>query len=352
MKATNLNRIGVVVYDLEKTKAEYERVYGISEWGTAEVVPSNPVSYGRTLSRTPGTWRSAIGTTTPRAGEEGPGGRPAVPVTFELIEPTGGESPFNEHLRIKREGIAFLQIACDASDEAAIASHFESLGIEQLYTAEIDGQQRTFWDTRDELGGFLVEMVPHTEPRNSTGLAGDDTAPMPVQGIFHFGVLVHDVLKAIPHYRDILGIEVFEAKTWETGYGRLDKPFYRGKPADNGYFTAQGAAGDFGFEIIETTYGECHYNKEFFDVRGPGIHHFFGWMTKNDQDWDRVVNDMTQAGHPLIMGSPLRGEAAEFGYFDTFDSLGGYLIEIVVRRRTPDPKFMEPDWIIDFEEQA
>lgn len=349
MKTTKLNRIGVVVYDLDKAKAEYERVYGINEWETAEVTPSEPVSYGRKLTRTPGTWRSAIGTTGPRAGESGPTGEAALPVTFELIEPTGGESPFNEHLRIKREGIAFIQVACDASDQAQIAAHFEGLGIPPVYEALIDGSPRTFFDTRDELGGFLVEMVPASEDRTAPAA---ESAPMPVQGIFHFGVLVHDVLKAVPHYRDIFGIDVFETKTWETGAGRLDDPYYRGEKTVNGYFTAQGRAEDFGFEIIEMTHGECHYNKEFFDIRGPGIHHFFGWMTKDDAEWDRVVKDMTDAGHPLIMGSDLRGGAAEFGYFDTFDALGGYLIEIVVRRRTPDAKYAQPDWIIDYGELA
>lgn len=347
MKTTKLNRIGVVVYDLDKAITEYQRIYGIQNWETANVIPSNAISYSRELSRTPGTWRSAIGTTAVKDNDIGPNGGPARPVTFELIEPTGGESPFNEHLRIKREGICFLQVATEATDQAQIEEHFSKLGISSIYSAEIDGSTRKFFDTRDQLGGFLVEMVPTPEKHIAQEI---DEPPIPIQGIYHFGVLVHDVLKAIPHYRDIFGIEVFETKTWETGQGRLDDPYYRGEKTVNGYFTAQGHTADFGFEIIETTHGNCHYNKEFFDIRGPGIHHFFGWMTKEDEAWDSIVARMTEAGHPLIMGSPLRGGAAEFGYFDTFDSLGGYLIEIVIRRHTPKEKYAQPDWIIDYGE--
>lgn len=349
IETTTLLRIGVVVYDLDAKMKEYSRIYGISDWETGEHAPTDAVAHGRRLATTPGTWRSAVGTTPAVNGEKGPGGRPASSLTFELVEPTGGESPFNEFLRTKREGIAFLQVRSTAADDAAVAKHFETLGYDVAYTATVDGTTRTFFDTREKLGGFLVEMLPATA--EGPAQVSTDTRPtQPVQGMYHFGVLVHDVMAALPHYRDVFGIQRYEMKTWETGFGRLDKPYYRGKDGDTGYFTAQGTAGDFGFEIISVNHGDCHYNREFFDERGPGIHHYFAWMTTEDTEWDEVVASMTEAGHPLCMGSDLRGGAAEFGYFDTFDALGGYLIEIVVRREPPKPEFAAPDWVVDFEE--
>lgn len=347
MKTTNLNRIGVIVKDLDARIADYERLYGITEWERGEFAPEDAVAFGRRTEKTPGTWRSAIGTTTPRDGEEGPGGRPATGLTFELIEPTGGETPFNHFRLTKGEGIAFIQVASDAADTDAVNKHFADLGIEQAYSATVDGTQRVFFDTRKALGGFYVEMVPAAEERQTD--SGNVKAPMPLQGMYHFGVLVHDVLEVLPNYRDIFGINPFDMKTWEKEHGRLDDPYYRGEKRPTGYFTAQGTAGDFGFEIIEINYGDCHYNREFFDDRGPGIHHYFGWMTKDDAEWDKVVKEMTDAGHGLCMGSTLRAKAAEFGYFDTFEALGGYLIEIVIRRETPDPKF-GPDYVIDYRE--
>lgn len=347
MKTTHLNRIGVVVKDLDKAISEYQRLYRISTWERAEVTPEESVSHGRKLG-TAGSWRSAIGTTTPVAGEQGPGGRPASGLTFELIQPTGGETPFNHFRLTKGEGIAFIQVAAEGASAAEIAAHFSDIGIPVAYSATLDSGERTFYDTRSKLGGFYVEMVPSPENRQGTALTEDPA--MRIQGMYHFGVLVHDVMEALPHYRDVFGIETFDMKTWEKGHGRLDDPYYRGEKRPTGYFTAQGTAGDFGFEVIEINYGDCHYNREFFDERGPGIHHFFGWMTTSVEEWNKSVSKMTDAGHGLCMGSELRGGAAEFGYFDTFDALGGYLIEIVVRRHQPAPEFMAPDYVVDFRE--
>ncbi|MFV8382405.1 hypothetical protein [Corynebacterium hindlerae] len=346
MKTTHLNRIGVVVYDLDATVKEYERIYGITKWEFADNAPTDGETNGRRNITTPGTWRSAVGSTVPREGEEGPGGEPARALTFELIQPVSGESPFMEHLRTKREGICFIQVAAEGD---GIEEHFASLSVPCAYRATVGGEQRSFYDTRERLGGFYVEMVTKVqEPISDQGAP----SPLPTQGMYHFGVLVHDVLATLDDYRAIFGIQRFEMKTWETGFGRLDAPQYRGEKVDHGYFTAQGFAGDFGFEIIQCNHGPSHYNREFFDIRGPGIHHIFSWMTKDDAQWQRVVDDMTAAGHPLCMGSTLRGEAAEFGYFDLFDALGGYLVEGVVRRRPAAPEYQAPDWVIDFEEQA
>lgn len=346
MKTTHLNRIGVVVYDLDAKVKEYERIYGITKWEFSDNSPTDGTTRGRLNKKTPGVWRSALGSTAPRAGEEGPGGAPATSLTFELIQPVSGESPFMEHLRTKREGICFIQVAAEGA--GSVAEHFASLGVECAYQATVNGVQRAFYDTRDRLGGFYVEMIDTVQqPVSETGA----DSPLPTQGMYHFGVLVHDVLATLDDYRDIFGINHFDIKTWETGFGRLDSPQYRGEKVDHGYFTAQGFAGDFGFEIIQCNHGPSHYNREFFDIRGPGIHHIFSWMTKDDAEWHRVVSAMEAAGHPLCMGSTLRGEAAEFGYFDLFDALGGYLVEGVVRRRPARPEYQEPDWVIDFGEQ-
>ncbi|WKD60519.1 hypothetical protein CCICO_02340 [Corynebacterium ciconiae DSM 44920] len=335
MSSTILNRIGVVVYDLDAAVASYEKIYGISTWQRGTHAPDDGISYGRHNTETPGRWASAVGSTDT--------------LTFELIQPLSGESPFNEHLRTKREGICFIQICLpELNDDAAIDRHFADLGIEAAYTATVDGTQRRFFDTRSQLGGFLVEMVAENNPMGGGTV---DSALLPTEGIYHFGVLVHDVMASLEHYRAIFGIDRFDMKTWETGTGRLDRSQYRGELVDHGYFTAQGACANFAFEIIECNHGPSHYNREFFDIRGPGIHHVFTTMTTDSAEWDRIITTAAEAGYELCMGSPLRGHAAEFGYLDTFADLGGYLIEVVVRRHTPDPAYASPDWVIDYSTQ-
>ncbi|QPK79116.1 VOC family protein [Corynebacterium lizhenjunii] len=345
MRTTQLKRIGVVVSDLDQAVASYGKIYGIQSWQFADAAPADATSHGRRTLRTPGTWRSALGTTLPQEDAPGPFGNPAQSVTFELIQPTGGETPFNEQLLSKGEGITFIQVAAEGGDPA---EHFAQLGITAAYSASIGGQCRTWWDTRKQLGGFYVEMVPVDAPAAEPAPA--DTALLPAQGIYHFGVLVDDVMEVLPHYRDIFGLESFDMKTWESGEGRLDAPQYRGNTDPVGYFTAQAHAQDFGFEIISMKYGSCHYNREFLDHRGPGIHHIFAWMTTQEQQWEELTSAMTAAGYPVVMGSPLRAGAAEFGYFDTFDALGGYLVEIVIRRFQGKPEHMSPDWIVDYSE--
>lgn len=335
MNTTILNRIGVVVYDLDAAVRSYEKIYGITSWERGTHAPEDGISYGRHNTETPGRWASAVGSN--------------ENLTFELIQPLSGESPFNEHLRTKREGICFIQVAVpELANDAAITHHFAELGIRQAYSATVDGTQRRFYDTRTELGGFMVEMVSEQRPMGG-GASAD--ALLPTEGIYHFGVLVHDVMATLEHYRAIFGIQRYEMKTWETGAGRLDRSQYRGEPVDHGYFTAQGTCSNFAFEIIECNHGPSHYNREFFDIRGPGIHHVFTTMTTDSAEWGRIIHTAAAAGYELCMGSPLRGNAAEFGYLDTFDDLGGYLVEIVVRRRTPDPAYASPDWVIDYSTQ-
>lgn len=328
-----LARVGVVVADLDRAITNYERIYGITEWEVCEHSPAGQESYGRILKETPGSWRSAVGTT-PAAGEED------IPLTFELIQPISGESPFMEHLRTKREGICFLRVV--ASGAATPEEHFAALGIPVVYRA--DG--RVFFDTRQQLGGFLLEMVT----QDSTVPSPAGPALLPAQKMYHFGVVVHNVLEAVEQYRRIFGVSRFDCKTWERAEGRLDDPQYRGEKVDHGYFTAQTFPGNFGFEIIQCNHGPSHYNREFFDIRGPGIHHIFPWMTTEEQQWEEMITTMTDAGYPLCMGSPLRGGAAEFGYFDTVDALGGYLVEVVLRSRPAPPEYQAPDWVIDYQE--
>lgn len=323
MSEVKLGRIGVVVYDVKSAMEHYTKVYGITNWSVETIEENNAVSYGRKEIKA--SWTSAIGSTSN--------------ITFELVQPLSGESPFMEHLRTKREGICFLRVITDPTRPSYV---------KRCYV----GGGRSFYDTREYLGGFLLEMSTDMDERPEAveGI-------LPTQGIYHFGVLVHDVLKALPFYRDIFGIERFECKTWETGFGRLDDSMYRGEKVDHGYFTAQGHCADFGFEIIQCNHGPSHYNREFFDIRGPGIHHIFPWMVATqdystpveaEAAWTRVIELMSDEGMSLCMGSPLRGGAAEFGYFDTFDNLGGYLIEGVIRREAPAEEFASPDWVIEY----
>lgn len=356
MNITRLVGIGVVVRDLDRATEQYARLLGIDDWTVADLTAdrlSEAVSYGR---RSAGTYRAAYGTTP--VDPEGPGPMGGAPrtVPFELVQPTGGETPFNEFLLSRGEGIAWLTVLAEDTDDAGIGEHFAGLGIRRSHSHVVDGAaRRTFWDTRDRLGGYLLEVVtavpePTGEAVTYDGAALRGGLPLlPMQGINHFGVVVDDTMATVEQYHRVLGIDRFAIKTWQTEEGRLDAPYYRDlRPVEHGYFTAQGFTGDFGFEIIQCTYGPAHYNREFADQRGPGIHHLFPYLTTDRADWETTVDSMTRLGAGLCMGSDLRGGASEYGYFDTFDQLGGYLVEGVHRRFPAEPRYLAPDWEVDF----
>lgn len=361
MNITQLLAVGVVTADLDATLPQYAKYLGIDDWTVEDVTAdriTESVCHGR---RNSGTYRTAFGRTTADAEGPGPMGRKPESIPFEIVQPTGGETPFNEFWLSRGEGIAWLTVLANGSD-ADVEAHFSGLGIGCAHTHLVDGtRRRTFWDTRAELGGYLLEVVTsepertgvsvHHNGQTLRGNSADGTPrrPLPLQGINHFGVVVDDTMASCDAYHRVLGIEHFAIKTWQTEEGRLDAPYYRDQnPVQHGYFTAQGFVGNLGFEIIQCKYGDSHYNREFTDQRGPGIHHMFPYLTKDQADWDLSVTTMAELGAGLCMGSDLRGGAAEYGYFDTFDQLGGYLIEGVIRRFPAEDRYMAPDWEVDF----
>lgn len=356
MKIAKLARVGVVVRELEPVMEQYAALMDITEWRVADFDQlRSHESRGR---RVAGTFRTATGSIVVEAGALTQLGQPMAPVTFELVQPTGGESLFNEFLRGVGEGIAFLSVVLDPSAASTdVAAEMARLQVRLGASfTDADGRSRQFWDTRKLLGGYCLEVLaampePVGEPRTVSGAAiRNGAAPIEVQRINHFGVVVPDLMDSIEAYREVFGMQEFSVKSWETQFGRLDNPYYRDRQVDHAYFTGQGFCEDFGFEIIQCTKGDSHYNREFFDLRGAGIHHFYSYITTSDDEWDATVASMKSMGAELCMGSDLRGGAAEYGYFDTFDKLGGFLIEAVVRRRPPEPQYLNPDWVVDFRE--
>ncbi len=124
----------------------------------------------------------------------------------------------------------------------------------------VDGVvERHFVDTRKVLGGYHVEVVVTDE--ESPVLPADETwdhagtyerpagvGPLPVQGVGHVGVVVHNVVETIERYHQVFGIEQFRMRDWRTERGLLDRPFYRGEDVEHEYYTGLAPFRDFGFE--------------------------------------------------------------------------------------------------------
>lgn len=70
-------------------------------------------------------------------------------------------------------------------------------------------------------------------------------------------------------------------------------------------------------------------------------------MLTAPENWERTVTWLESVKAPLVMGADLMKGAAHFCYFEPGPSIGGYVVETVILRRSPDQP-PEPDYVIDF----
>jgi catechol 2,3-dioxygenase-like lactoylglutathione lyase family enzyme len=359
-----LYSVGVVVRDLGAATLRYAEIFGIDEWDVRDFGPkrlSDVRVHGR---RTAPTFRTATGSTVPPAGDSPMGGA-SVPVTFELVQALQGESSFQEFRSVRGQGISHLTLAVREPDAFEhLRGELARAGLAVASSMVVDGRMtRHFLDTRAALGGFLVEVqVPlETGPGIGVGLVVDErwnhagrytrptgVGPLTVQGVNHFGVVVDDVMTSLARYNEILGIETWNMRDWRTEPGRLEAPYYRGEPVNHEYFTGRTAFRDFGFEIIQPTLGPSHYNREFRDLWGAGVHHMLLSVTTDEGEWRATQRWLESIDVPLAMGGGLMNGAATFCYFDTFDSLGGYLLEALMITPEVRSGSVQPDYVIDF----
>jgi catechol 2,3-dioxygenase-like lactoylglutathione lyase family enzyme len=350
LKVDRLFNVGVVVRSLEAATLRYAEIFGMDEWDVREYGPeqlTNVEAHGRSIA--PPRFRTATATTTPPL-DTGWGGSAAgnSPVTFELVEPLSGESPFQEFRFVRRQGISHLKLSEMTPDEfAATRVRFANDGISVAASMTINEKvERHYLDTRTLLGGYLVEIdvaldaEPHEEPAERWNLRERYTRPdgvpaVAVFGVNHFGIVVDDVMASLERYHQFFGLEQWTIRDWRAEPGSLECPFYRGEPVEHEYLTGLSPCRDFGFEIIHPTFGPSHYNREFYDLWGEGIHHMLLNVSSGEDHWNQMQDWLASIDVPVVMGGSLGGGFAEFCYYDTMDALGGYILEAFVLKSAP-----------------
>jgi catechol 2,3-dioxygenase-like lactoylglutathione lyase family enzyme len=366
LEIDRLRSVGVVVNDLDKATARYAEIFGIDHWDVREVDATRITgawSYGRP---TKPSFRTATATTTAPTGDDASpllGLTECVPVTFELVQPLTGESPFQEFRSTRGQGISHLTLAVRSIDQfRQLRETLAEAGFQIAATIVIDDRlERHFIDTRAALGGYLVEVQVPLEPTAEDSLAVSEkwdqsdrytrpegVRPVALQGISHFGVVVNDVMASLAQYHKFFGIEQWGMHAWRTESGLLEDPFYREEPVNHEYFTGVAQFRDFGFEIIQPTLGPSHYKEEFRDRWGEGLHHMLLNVTADPGRWDEVRGWLASIDVPLAMGADLLGRGVAFCYYDTAKSLGGYMLEAVLFRESLDLENAGPDYVIDF----
>lgn len=364
IEVDRLHSIGVVVRDLEAATLRYAEIFGMDHWDIREFGPdrlSLCSSYGRP---TRPTFRSATATTVPPTENVEHVADRLAPVTFELVQPLRGESPFQEFRFRRGQGISHLALTkLDSDGFAEIRGALAKQGIGVAASMTVDGcLERYFLDTRKALGGFLTEVqverddyvgsVAVSERWNHAGRyeRPDGIGPLALQYVDHVGVVVHDVMATIEQYHTVLGVLTWMIRDWRTEPGLLENAYYRGKSVEHEYFTALSTPFcGFGWEIIEPTTGPSHYNREFRDVKGEGIHHLLVNVSVDKSNWLGTQTWLSSINVPLVMGADMLGGSAGFCYYDTSNMLGGYILETLLLPQEPiDPSHAVPDFIVDF----
>lgn len=377
----------VVVTDDAKAMARnYAEFFGIDTWKVVHHTRerlSNTSIRGRGVS-----WPAEFNLTRADrgAGEASwttaEGENPTTGLRFQLVQPTGGLSTYEEFLVTRGPGIHSLFLAVTDADALAELKTFlagEGIGIAQSYTVD-DAADVHLFDTRKALGGYYVKVVRPRVAGWEDAIAADETwdfsnqvkrperarAMTGIRGLNHFGVVVEDLQETLANVARLYGRPVWRGSHWSSFTGSLIDCTNNGAPVKHSYFTAMAMVGEnptglpFGFEMIQPTFGPSHYKEDFLQPLGPGIHHI-DVMIPFEAIEDFTATDFwwRDIGAPVCMSGWLRNKNVaypQFAYQDT-RALLGFVTETHPGKQAPlDPSIVappfKPQYVYDFSARA
>ncbi len=367
----------IVTRDAKTLARNHAEFYGINKWNVGHITPArlknktwcgqrprpnpHPELHGSVLPPGEFGFVSAIGTSAN-------GG-----LTFQIVQPAGGLSTFEEFLVTRGQGVhSIFMSEVPAQDFPDLRDFLAGKGvpIAQSFTLD-DAADVYYFDTRKALGGFYVQVVVPRTLNWRQAIKADETwdfsnevsrpeavsATTKATGIPHFGVIVHDAVAYTKNFARLFGVPVWRGMNWRTAQGSLSNTTCNGRAVAHAYFTGRGDVGKtplgvpFGFEIVQPTFGPSHYKEDFLQVLGPGIHHVDLRMPIDDwSEWEAINKWLAEMGAPTCMSGELRGGPAIFHYQDMREKLG-YVIEIhappKMKSDTPRGRW-SPDYWYDF----
>jgi hypothetical protein len=367
----------IVAKDAKALARNHAEFYGINKWKVVHATPErlkNKTLRGQ--APRPNPFPEQVGKVLPpnefgfisALGSNATGG-----VTFQIIQPAGGLSTFEEFLVTRGSGVhSVFMSEVQAADFPSLKDFLarEGVPVAQSFTID-DAADFYYFDTRKLLGGFYVQVVVPRTGNWRDGIRADETwdfsaevsrpqsvsATTKAAGVRHFGVIVHDVVAHTRNFARLFGVPVWRGMHWRTESGSLENTTCNGKPVIHAYFTGRGDVGktglgvSFGFEIVQPTFGPSHYKEDFLQVLGPGIHHVDVSMPIEDwSEWEAINKWLTELSAPTCMSGELRGGLGLFHYQDTRRRLG-YVSELIAPPKTKSnaPRVRwAPDYWYDF----
>jgi hypothetical protein len=324
-----LHHANVVVRDLRSMARNYAEILGVEHWDVRHWCGQG-VAFGL---------QAEFGYSTAT-------GANAQGVTFQLIQPESGFSTFTEFLAARGQGIHGL---CPASvDERsfqAMRDCLAELGAPVGQSATMGGATHYWFDTRQLLGGYFVEvLVPtgeKTEPDERWDFSAEVTRPAGVEAaqripkVGHFGIAVPDMMRTVEAHARVFGIDHWGGVHFRTAPDSLEFSTLNGAPVKHAWLLSSGACADFGFEVLQATEGPTHYKEEFIEkLGGPGIHHLLLLPGVPQAEWLPLRAWFESMDIVNCMSGRVAGGSTEFFYMDARDKLG-FLVETIVSRGAP-----------------
>jgi methylmalonyl-CoA epimerase len=135
--------------------------------------------------------------------------------------------------------------------------------------------------------------------------------PSPFGKLYHVGVAVDDLERALSFWTDVAGLELLRRETHE-GYD-VEVAFL--------------SCGNTRIELIRGLRPESVISR-FVEKRGPGIHHLTFWV----DDLEATLARLERAGVPLIDREPRGGAGGHRVAFLHPKAAGGVLVELAEKQ--------------------
>jgi hypothetical protein len=151
---------------------------------------------------------------------------------------------------------------------------------------------------------------------------------LPVDRLYHPGIVVRDAKATARNYAEILGIEKWSVT--HCGPERLGTATTHGLPASHSFTYAFGLHEESGllFQLIEPAQGDASTFNEFLATRGEGVHNLC--TTVVTQDVFGQLSELFASKGVSIGQSDTIAGVLEWHFFDTRVLLGGFYVMVVV----------------------
>ncbi len=285
-------QVGAVVKDLEKVLAYYASL-GLGPFGEPRQIMTYHEYKGEEIE---GKAKYAL----LKMGE----------VDFELIQPLGGPSIWQDFLEKRGEGLHHIGFFVKNIDEAE--ENLTSQGLNIIQKGRSDKGGYAYFDT-DRVGGVVFELIQKPE-----GVPVAEMKSGPFAVLHQVAAVVTDMDKAVEHYA-WLGIGPFKPMKIE-----ITDKWVRGTPVQLKTKALITQLGPLEFELLQPVEGPSVYWEYLKRTGGEGLHHLGFFLENIKEETEKLLKKGVK---PTQQG---RGPSDAFDYFET-DEIGGVVLEFVKR---------------------